>query len=83
MSRDYGGYQLLIDRVRKVDSDAADYMLYVLPVIPWTENKNLCFAPRQDLASCFRWAWTPQGHRYWRRINDTINGGDRVWTTYR
>jgi len=70
--RDYRGYQLLIDRVKKIDCDAANYLLHVLPV--QTRKSNYRFNPNQDLAACFLWSWTPQGNTYWLKIDTALRG---------
>jgi len=67
--RDYNGYQLLIDRVAKIDQDAAMWLLHEAPVIPRLKNRLIRFYPNQGLSVCFVWAWTPQEYRYWRGID--------------
>ena len=58
-------YSGLIDRVRKIDSKAADYM----------ENGARAlqgFSPGVLLLSCFAWSDTPQGHPYWKALDIAV-----------
>jgi len=71
MKRYYGeGCQRLIDRVAKIDCDAANYILHVAPVISRRLAKNdqsfLC--PSNSLISSFTWRCTPQGYYYWAKL---------------
>ena len=54
-------YLNLVDRVRKIDENAADYLLYEAPHLPG-------FADYPKLCSVFAWTETPQGHAYWENI---------------
>lgn len=54
-------YEVLIDKVAKIDKDASDY----LRKAPY-ELK--CFRYHGKLNSCFVWYDTPQGHDYWENI---------------
>jgi hypothetical protein len=58
-------YNDLADRVRKVDADAADYLLEEAIKLP-------CFCYSDILISCFNWSKTPQGHEYWFNINEEL-----------
>ena len=71
MRRYYGTcYQRLIDRIAKIDCDAANYMLHVVPVISrrLAENQESFLCPSNSLISSFTWEATTQGHYYWARL---------------
>jgi len=58
-------YSGLIDRVRKIDSKAADYMQ--------SEARALLrFSPGVSLLNCFAWSDTPQGRPYWKALDATV-----------
>jgi hypothetical protein len=58
-------YADLIERVRKIDSEAADYMEEEAP--------KLCdFNESNVLWDCFIWMHTPQGTDYWADISDKL-----------
>lgn len=62
------GYADLIERVRAIDSDAADYLnLYAY--------KKVYFVPGFDLSRCFVFDETPQGHKYWWGIYEMLPRG--------
>lgn len=55
-------YQDLIERVRKIDEDAAEYLA-------GDEVKRLpTFAQEDMLTACFFFGYTPQGFTYWYKI---------------
>jgi hypothetical protein len=54
-------YRSLVARVRKIDKEAADYMLYSASALP-------CFVDDRSLVNSFAWDDTPQGHSYWSEI---------------
>jgi hypothetical protein len=55
-------YLELVERVRVIDEDAADYMLDDARAL-----KD--FEPLCNLAYVFTWADSPQGHDYWSEIS--------------
>jgi hypothetical protein len=58
-------YEKLIERVRKINSDAAKYLE--------TEAKDLPnFMEVDDLCCVMEWKLTPQGHDYWSSINKIL-----------
>ena len=52
--RQYGKlYQILIDRVAKIDCDAANYLLHVAPIMPARHRKSeprFCFLPSGSIS---------------------------------
>lgn len=58
----------LIQRVRRIDPQAAAYLQQVNDENP-TSNFNISW-----ISSCFVWSDTPQGHKYWWRIEDILAG---------
>ena len=58
-------YIELIDRVRKIDGEAADYLE--------TEAKELRdFKESDQLTECFYWDESEQGFDYWDEIADKL-----------
>ena len=55
-------YQELIERVRKIDKEAAEYLERDAPVLK-------SFAPADNLHACFIWATTPKGEQYWNNLS--------------
>lgn len=60
-------YQILINEVRVVDPEAAEYLERGAP-------RLTDFAHSGNLADCFTWCDTPQGHYYWYSIDRRIRG---------
>lgn len=60
-------YARLIQEVAKVDRKAALWMANKLP--GYNKKHPVCsFLPDGNLARCFVWEETPQGHDYWADI---------------
>lgn len=57
-------YYELIERVRAIDEDAAEYMLAEAPLIG-----DINFVDDANVDECFMWDQTRQGHEYWQRIH--------------
>ncbi len=60
------GYLSLIARVEAIDKDAAEYLRTNVFKLRGGAQSN-------SLDSCFVFAETPQGHRYWKNIADKID----------
>jgi len=58
-------YFALIEAVRKIDIQAAEYLENEAP-------KLLSFKPRNNIDGSFTWARTPQGNGYWSNLNSRI-----------
>lgn len=54
-------YNELVIRVRGIDPEAAEYLLYEAP-------KLYKFRPEDSLFNCFYWDNTPQGDNYWKKL---------------
>lgn len=60
------GYAGLIERVRKIDPSAAEYLA-------GEEIRELgSFGQNEDLKSIMVWSCTPQGFGYWCNINEQL-----------
>ncbi len=59
-------YKVLVEKVREIDEDAAEFLLHEAP-------KMESWVDRSDLASCFLWKASPQGRLYWANIAETIS----------
>lgn len=64
---DIDDYKGLIERVRRIDRQAAEYLENEAPSLMW-------FLYDAKLGRCFLWCETPQGHDYWERINELLAG---------
>lgn len=64
-SKEYG---ILIHRVRKINPEAANWLRDVAPTM------GDSFDPCGDLSDCFWWCMTPQGHMYWKEIDNKLKG---------
>ena len=60
-------YVDLIERVKKISPFAADYLKEKAINLPE-------FGYDSELAGCFYWGDTPQGHDYWRIIDKIVRG---------
>lgn len=58
-------YTALIESVRKIDPDAAEYMA-------GPAHKLSGFSPQKHLDAAFIWSKTPQGLDYWEQINGLL-----------
>jgi len=56
-------YHRLIEVVRTIDFEAAEYMLNEAP-------KLHSFIPKSNINLSFRFISTPQGFNYWAKLND-------------
>jgi hypothetical protein len=56
-------YLDLVERVSRIDKDAAEYILNRAP----TECKPFNYV--SELGGAFVWDKTPQGQKYWQEIN--------------
>jgi hypothetical protein len=59
------GYSKLIENVRIISKDAAEYLETKAPKLEG-------FSYRRDLNSCFMWSKTPQGFTYWNNLNEAL-----------
>jgi hypothetical protein len=66
---DWQAYKELVDKVRTIDKDAADFLLS-FNVLNGEFSCNFKFSGA--LGSLFFWHRTPQGHTYWSNINDKL-----------
>jgi len=66
---DWQAYKELVDEVRTIDKDAADFLLS-FNVLSGEFSRNFKFSG--SLGSLFSWHRTPQGPTYWSNINDKI-----------
>src|SRR6266581_2031390 len=57
----------LIARVRLVDEDAADYLLYKAPTTKHYKKDDI-------LTACIVWDDSPQGFDFWYEVNKKLNG---------
>jgi len=60
-------YKELVERVRGLDPEAAEYMETEAP-------KLERFYPSGALAGCFVWDHTPQGQEYWEALALRLEG---------
>ena len=58
-------YRVLVEKVRKIDEDAAEFLLHEVP-------KMESWVDVGDLASCFLWKASPQRRLYWANIDETL-----------
>lgn len=58
-------YNKLIDAVREIDKEAADYLEFEAP-------KLRDWSPSRNLSGVMYWKETPQGGRYWANIYDDL-----------
>ncbi len=61
-------YAALIERVAKIDVDAAAWMLFEAPKMKIPED----FEYSENLLKCFSWFDTLQGFEYWWRIHEKL-----------
>ena len=66
---DWQAYKELVDKVRTIDKDAADFLLS-FDVLSGAYSHDFKFCG--SLISLFFWKGTPQGHTYWSNINDKL-----------
>ena len=66
LTRNLEGYFDLIEKVKKVDLEAANYLCGEAIDLP-----NFKFYP--SISSCFVWLRTLQGHEYWKAIATTLD----------
>jgi hypothetical protein len=62
----------LIERVRKIDAEAAEYLERDAPQTAY----YACYGPDDDrvtLENVMLWNSTPQGREYWSEINNKLN----------
>ena len=59
------GYLKLVNKVKKVDKEAAKYLREEAP-------KLKDFGLGKNLSWCFIWEDTPQGHKYWQRVEEAL-----------
>lgn len=62
------GYLDLIERVAKVDIQAALYLRHDARQLKSFTNPLISCLPKSDVSTAFRWAETPQGYDYWLDI---------------
>ena len=77
--REYGkDYQALIDKVARIDCDAANSLLHVAPAMPHRRQPHgslFDFDPNDCVCKCFYWYSTPQGVKYWGNIDMEVECG--------
>jgi len=56
------GYLVTVSRVRRVDPEAAEYLLNLVA------SPTASFMQLGCLGVCFSWCESPQGYNYWRRV---------------
>ena len=61
-------YLTLCSRVRKIDTKAADWMVFEAP-----KNDGWDFDPKDRIGRCFMWAATPQGLQYWDNLESLVH----------
>ena len=57
-------YLQLVEKVRTIDPEAAEYMIFHAPHMDTLGGFKLT----GDLSYAFRWFETPQGYAYWEKI---------------
>ena len=62
-------YLTLCSRVRKIDTKAADWMVFEAP-----KNDGWDFDPKDRIGRCFMWSATPQGLQYWDNLESLVHG---------
>ncbi len=63
-------YVNLIERVREIDPEAAEYLSG-----PARELRE--FTPCRDIVSLFLWSDTPQGPEYWNALSNRLREKER------
>ena len=58
-------YQELIERVRKIDKEAAEYLEEEAMLLPY-------FTPKAILRYCFFYTDAPQGQLYWQNLSKQL-----------
>ena len=64
-------YDEYMELLKSLDEFAYDYVKAL------EEDNN--FEKIPSLSSLFTWKQTPQGHEYWRRLNDQLD--DIIWSS--
>lgn len=64
----------LISKVRKIDPEAADYLVEEAPKL-----KSYSNAPDEnnELNNLFSWKYSKQGHKFWSNIDRQLNAKDK------